>query len=369
MAIPSFPSRPVVRGALCALGASACLAATTVQAAWGAREQMQPPPVAASGATLALRHSAEPSAMGRMRIADSDLQVVGYNKVGAVASMFGALGVLVSAAANESKAKDGIPGVVELPKVDLVGDVRSELAGPLAAARATAQLALPDAPGQGLVLDVTPLAILHMDSDDQADAWVRLDVSLHDAGGHVVWSTRYTAGSGQAHPLVGAGAWAADGGAAFTADLRASLEQALRVMLDDIARHPARDAATTRSFKTRTPWQPRRWPVEGPVIFEDDHWLALLNDMSDASGMGGVMILDRRTLGLASAPATVVPPTPVGASAAPAVEALSPAEATHRLAVLRNLRARDVVTAEEFDRLRARLVAAHAVDEPTAATP
>lgn len=257
-------------------------------------ERMQPAP--SSGQPIVIRFPGDTVRglpLGGYRISDSEVVVSGHQKGKSKPSgliqlfLFDALDTHLGSKFVEA-SEDGLRLRID---DELRADVASAIGDPTLAGRLSlAGAARPF----GDTLDVSPGIVLTVVDQNKVRPFVLLDVRLRSAGGQT-WTNLYYASTGIERPLEGEGGWMANDRAALKASISASLAEAVKVLLADIAHPYARDPASTVRVRTHVPWVTERFDLVGPVLVEDEHYLAIASKVNDDSDIAGIAIIDKST--------------------------------------------------------------------------
>jgi hypothetical protein len=344
-------------------------------------------PAPAQAGPIAIRISNDTLGMndlplGAYRVPDSQVIVSGRQSptAGGIGMMFGLVGVLVADAVETHRTANAVSDAEKVLHIRLDGELRADLAAQVADPAFKNRYTLGQ-PG-GATLEILPALVLTYTDDTHVRPFVDLKVRLLDRSGAEAWSTRYFASTGYDRTMDGPGGWAEHDGAALKASVSASLRQAVKVMLADVATPYARDEKKRFAVATAIPFVHQRFQLVGMDLAEDDQYIAFLPHVGDASVMSGVNVLDKRVvvlrpatdkdavlaLGVAASPPPAgeqaVPP-PVVAAAAASVPAAPPVVPLAAPPVVAAAAPAAVVPAAPA----AATVAAPAVTAPLAAAP
>ncbi len=270
--------------------------------------------------------------LGAYRVPNSEVIVSGHQKAG-VGAAFGLIGALVSDAIDTHRGANVVDASAAMLTLKLDNEARADIEAQLADESLKQKFTL--AKAAGVHLEIVPAVILTFVDDTRARPYVELKVSLQDAGNRSLWDTRYFASTGVERPLQGPASWGEQDGAAFKASISASLAQAVKVMLHDVAAPYARDEKQRRVAQTRVPYMKQRLQLVGVSLVEDDQYVAFVPKIGDVMVMSGVNVLDKSVI--VYRPATeddhfmflpdAAPPSTPAASAATTPVAAAPASA------------------------------------------
>lgn len=268
--------------------------------------------------------------LGVYKIPNSDVIVTGHQR-GQAGVMFGLLGAAVVHAANSNGSAAGVSNTEQILRIRLADQTRSEIEA------MTAQQPLAGKfggqPG-ATQLDVSSAVLLSYTNDSSVRPFAVLKVSMSGADKRSLWETRYFASSGETRPLEGANGWTADEGAPLKAVVAANLRQAVKVMLNDVARPYARDDKRMTVVEAEFPYVKQRLQILGYSLTEDEKYIAFVPRIGDAMVLSGVNVLDRAvTVYRQAKPDDVVvklvpqaPAAGTGTATSPALPALSTAQ-------------------------------------------
>ena len=261
--------------------------------------------------------------LGAYRVPDSEVIVSGHQKAG-VGAAFGLIGALVSDAIDTHRGAGTVESSAKMLTLKLDDEARADIEAQLANEALKQKFTL--AKAAGAHLEIVPAVILTFIDDTRARPYVELKVELLNAANTSLWSTRYFASTGTERPMQGPGSWGEQDGAAFKASISASLAQAVKVMLNDVAMPYARDEKKMQLVQARVPYVKQRFQLLGLGLVEDDKYVAFVPKIGDAATMSGVNVLDKSVTVYRTATADdkimILPetpaPAPVGAASAPA---------------------------------------------------
>jgi hypothetical protein len=111
-----------------------------------------------------------------------------------------------------------------------------------------------------------------------------------------LWTTRYLASTGAARPLVGAGSWTDSDSAPLKDAILISLEQAVRVMLQDVSKPFPRDPNNLTLVQGNFPFVKPRLQMTGMQLSEDEHYVVFAPRLGDVLVFAGVNILDKSVI-------------------------------------------------------------------------
>ncbi len=148
---------------------------------------------------------------------------------------------------------------------------------------------------------ISPAIVLTFFENSKMMPFVVLKAEMRSDRGDVEWSTRYFASTGAERPLEGDDGWLANGGAPLSASISASLAQAVKVALADVAHPYARDPAKLVRVRAHVPYQPEHFYLVGNALTEDEHYLAIATKIVDVAVMSGVSIVDKAVVSVTPA--------------------------------------------------------------------
>ncbi len=292
-----------------------------------APKQTQPIAIEFSHDTLGLNDLP----LGAYRVPDSEVIVSGHQTAG-VGMAFGLIGALVSDAIDSHRGANAIEASKKMLTLKLDDEARADIQAQLGTDALNQKFTL--AKGTATRLTIVPAVIVTFIDETRARPYVELKVELLDAGGKSLWATRYFASTGAERPLQGPGSWGDHDGEAFKASVSASLAQAVKVLLNDVASPYARDDKKMQLVQARVPYMKQRFQLLGMGLVEDDKYVAFVPKIGDVAVMSGVNVLDKsitvyrtataedKIMLLPEAPAVVLPNAaampPAAAASAPA---------------------------------------------------
>jgi hypothetical protein len=229
--------------------------------------------------------------LGAYRVPESEVIVSGHQTTGGIGMAFGLVGVLVSDAIDSHRGANAVGTSEKVLQLRIDDEARRYIETQLASEPLQRKFTW----GKGVdkTLDITPAVVLTFVDDLQARAYVELKVALKDASGQSTWDTRYFASTGTERRLAGPGSWTENDGAALKASITASLAQAVKVMLADIAAPYPRDDARLRFVQARVPYVHQAMQMTGYGLVEDEHYVVFTPKIGDASVLSGVNIFDK----------------------------------------------------------------------------
>lgn len=228
--------------------------------------------------------------LGAYRVPDSEVIVSGHQAAGAGAA-FGLIGALVSDAIDSHRGANAIESSTKMLTLKLDDEVRADIQAQLAGDALKQKFTL--AKGTAARLTILPAVIVTFVDGTRARPYVELKVELLDAGGKSLWATRYFASTGVERALQGPDSWGENDGAAFKASISASLAQAVKVLLNDVATPYARDEKKMQLVQARVPYMKPRFQLLGLGLVEDDKYVAFVPKIGDVAVMSGVNVLDK----------------------------------------------------------------------------
>ncbi|MFL6678045.1 MAG: hypothetical protein ACJ8IK_06860 [Burkholderiaceae bacterium] len=228
--------------------------------------------------------------LGAYRVPDSEVIVSGHQAAG-VGMAFGLIGVLVSDAIDRHRGANAIESSSKLLTLKLDDEARADIQAVLANDPLKQKFTL--AKGPATRLTILPAVIVTFVDGTRARPYVELKVELLDAGGKSLWATRYFASTGVERALQGPGSWGENDGEAFKASVSASLAQAVKVMLNDVAAPYARDEKKMQLVQASVPYMKPRFQMLGLGLVEDDKYVAFVPKVGDVLVMSGVNVLDK----------------------------------------------------------------------------
>lgn len=263
--------------------------------------------------------------IGAYKVPESNVIISGHQSGQGVGMLFGLVGVAIAHAANANSSAAGVSNVETALRLRVADRAREEIAELIAQEPLIGKFALQRGPAQ---LEVTTAILLSYVNDTVVRPFVVLKVMLAGPDKRsALWETRYFASTGPTRPMQGPGSWTADGGEPLKVVLNASLRQALKVMLNDIARPYARDDTKMIVAEGNFPFVKKRWQIRGYGLTEDDTYIAFVPKVGDVLTFAGVNVLDKSVVVIRPAKAddavfkVVEEPQPATTSAGPAPSA------------------------------------------------
>lgn len=231
--------------------------------------------------------------IGTYRIPDSQVILSGHQKGQAAGMLFGLIGVAITHAVNADAGAKAVKDTEDILRVKLNEPLMAEVA------RATSQAPLNakfTSSGNGTApeLLLTPGLVLTYLNDADVRPFVVIKASLTGADKKPIWTTRYIASTGASRPLAGDGSWTDQNGAALKSTMQASIEQAVRVMLNDVSNPYKRDDAALSTVQGQFPFMKQRLQLMGYKLTEDDRYLAFIPKLGDVLVFAGVNVLDKQ---------------------------------------------------------------------------
>ena len=255
---------------------------------------------------LAVRVSTEPlgsteTPFGVYRFPDTSVYVSGHqsqSRESNLAAVFGVAGGFMASAMaaseSESKTKDARTHLaVDLPA--LTEQVLAE---------ALARQSQPDRfvaanKSAGDSLEIVPFTVVTFISESRARLWVGLKASLVDRSGNQLWTTRYHAGADKDRSFGGDGGWASDDGTTARDATRRNLRLAVDALLDDASGARSGHAGRAARVTAQWVWFPQMSMRDVEVLDEsDDVVVVVMSGIAGDSMIGGVNVLDKRSIGL-----------------------------------------------------------------------
>lgn len=247
---------------------------------------------------------------GVYRVPDSQVLVSGHQREDVHAA--GLLEVVLFDAVEAHRGSNRVSDKEDALHIHLSDELRGDVGAAIGDPALSGRLFLAGAkPAAGSVLEVSPAVVLTFVDDTKAIPYLMLKVSLKDAAGNETWTNRYFAATGAERALAGDDGWLASDSAALRASLSASLAEAVKVMLADVAHPYPRDPARMMSVHTHVPFASARMYLAGPALFDDDRYLAVATKVGDRMVIAGVDIVDK----------SVATAVPTGADATSSVDA------------------------------------------------
>jgi hypothetical protein len=259
-------------------------------------ERMQPAP--SIGQAIVVRFPGEELSgwsempLGVYRLPKSEVVVSGHQENRSAPS--GLLGVVILDGVETQRGGHVVEANEAALRLRVDDELRADVAAAIGDPALSGRLSL-DGPGRavGVGLEVSPAIVLTVVDGGKVRPFVLLKVALKSAGGDLVWSNHYYASTGVDRPFDGPDGWLANDRAALKASISASLAEAVKVLLADVAHPYARDPARTVRVRTHVPFVTERFDLVGPVLVEDEHYLVIASKVGDASVIAGVSIIDK----------------------------------------------------------------------------
>jgi hypothetical protein len=234
--------------------------------------------------------------MGTYQVPNSSVIIAGHQQGGGIGILFGVAGMLVQGAVNSDIGKGRVQNVQDALHVDLVPQA-NELTQRLLASNRFGQAFNTSANPNGPTLSVVPYVVITYVNDTEVRPYVLLKTTLRKSpAGTTEWSTRYIASAGAPVPLVGDNSLTANGGQMLKSALSQDLEEAVTVMLDDVANRHVRDESKMEYVEANYPFMKPRLAAHGYLLADDGQWLVFAPKVGDVLVLSGVSILDKSVI-------------------------------------------------------------------------
>lgn len=228
--------------------------------------------------------------IGAYKVPDSNVVITGHQTGQAAGALFGLIGVAIAHAANSNSSAAGVDNAESALRIKMSDRTREEIDALIAKEPLIGKFTMEAGAAR---LDVITAVLLSYVKPTEVRPYVILKVALVGPDKRPLWDTRYFASTGQARPMQGADSWTADGGESLKAVLNASLRQAVKVMLNDIARPYARDENNMIVVEGDFPFLTTRAQLRGYGLTEDDLYIVFSPKIGDVVTFSGVSVMDK----------------------------------------------------------------------------
>jgi hypothetical protein len=229
--------------------------------------------------------------IGAYRVPNTDVIVSGHQREETVVGLMVLFGPAAVHAAYSNAAAAGVSDSGQNLRIRLVDQTRSEVESLLLQGPLTSKFSLQ--PGAGAELDVSSAVLLTYENDTHVRAFTIVKAELKGADKRSLWETRYFASTGESRPLQGPGSWTERGVEPLRSNVVASLRQALKVMLHDVAKPYARDEQRMTVVETQFPFMRSRGQMKGYHLAEDEKYIVFAPKLPDAVVLSGVNVFDK----------------------------------------------------------------------------
>ena len=259
-------------------------------------------PMPETGRPIGLRFDDGPIGgleMGAYRVPDSEIVVSGRQDLDWEKTSRGQLdpsplALIIGEVVGTHHDAVAVEGVESALHRHLGDALRRDVAANLADPALSGRVSVPgSAPFDGDIVEVSHAVILTFVDGPKAVLFVQLSALLRDANGRAVWRGTYSAQTGAERTLAGEGGWLADGGAALDASIAASLEEAVKVMLADVAHALARDPAKVVRIRTQLPYRSEAFYIVGYLLAEDERYWTVTVQSRLSEVTPGIVIVDK----------------------------------------------------------------------------
>lgn len=233
---------------------------------------------------------------GIHRVPNSQVIISGHQSGGWVSSILGPIGITLQSAIDSDSSETAIQDTEALLQfklteaADAIADdliVQPEFAG------AYTNFATTRTP----VLEVKSAVILTFQNETDVKPYVLLQAALKDARANTdIWWSRYISSSGPARPFSGENGWTANDGKAFEDNISENLQEAIKLMLTDVATPFPRLASESVTVQGYYPYVRYKMQTVGYKLYETDTTLAYVPKLGDAIVFSGVHLIDKSTV-------------------------------------------------------------------------
>lgn len=285
-------------------GVRACLSfavlALAIASECAAREPNEPMPQ--SGRPIGLRFDDEPIGglpMGAYRVPDSEVIVSGrqnrdWETIPGTHMDASPLSLLIGEVVGTHHDAAAVEGLEAALHRHLGDELRRDVTAGLADPAVSERISVPGSgPFAGDIVEVSHAIILTFVDGPKAVPFVQVSALLRDANGHPLWRGTYSAQTGAERALDGDDGWLAHGGAAFDASVSASLAQAVKVLLADLAHPLARDPEKIAQVRTNLPYRTEAFYVVGYLLAEDECYWTITVQSRREQVTPGIAIVDK----------------------------------------------------------------------------
>jgi hypothetical protein len=230
--------------------------------------------------------------LGAYRVPDSQIVISGQ-PAGSTNSLFSVTGALGQSSTNFTFGH----GAVRNTELDLHLDPTSQaraILGTLIASGASPRIFTAKAAAGAPTLFVASYVVVTYVNDSDVRPYVVLQASLREPGAAApVWTTRYIASTGAPLPMAGEHSLTANGGELFKRIASADLEEAIKVMLAEVASAHVRDDSSLTFVQGNFPFAKHPLQMTGYKVAEDQQNIAFIPKLGDANIYSGVNIMDK----------------------------------------------------------------------------
>jgi hypothetical protein len=262
-------------------------------------DRMSPPPEAKQQINISVSTEL-PSRMSEMptgvyQIPDSVTYVSGHQTGAGIDVLFGALGVLIAHAANESKAKGMLAGVESKLKPDMTASTKALLVAKINEHRLEKAMAVVDGPpAKGATsVSLLPYVVLTYVSDTVARPFVVLKASARDASGSEIWWSRYISAVKETRPLAGENGWSGNDGQPFKQAVMRALASATDVAVRDIGGKVNRSASKDVKLKAKYVFMQEDYELAGKLVERNGNTVVFIPQIGDVVVFAGVNIFEK----------------------------------------------------------------------------